>query len=78
MTKHHTCDIIKVQRKERRKNNMKSKKAFYIENLEIIKDLEDRVYDLTVKMERECGKQDFNEKLNQAWSLLYEVWQENK
>lgn len=57
---------------------MKSRKAFYMENLEIIKDLEDRVYDLTVKMERECGKQDFNEKLNQAWSLLYEVWQENK
>lgn len=52
---------------------MKPRKAFYMENLETIKDLEDRVYDLTVKMERECGKQDFNEKLNQAWSLLYEV-----
>lgn len=57
---------------------MKPIKAFYMENLEIIKDLEDRVYDLTVKMERECGKRDFNEKLNQAWSLLYEVWIENK
>lgn len=57
---------------------MKSKKAFYIENLETIKDLEDRVYDLTVKMERECGKKYFNEKLNQAWSLLYEVWKENQ
>lgn len=56
---------------------MKSKKAFYIENLETINDLEDRVYDLTVKMERECGKQYFSEKLNQAWSLLYEVWKEN-
>lgn len=56
---------------------MKSKKEFYIENLEIIKDLEDRVYDLTVKMERECGKQGFNEKLNQAWSLLYEIWKDN-
>lgn len=56
---------------------MKSKKAFYIENLETIKDLEDRVYDLTVKMERECGKQSFNEKLNQAWSLLYETCKEN-
>lgn len=56
---------------------MKSKKEFYIENLETIKDLEDRVYDLTVKMERECGKQFFNEKLNQAWSLLYETCQEN-
>ena len=77
MTKHHNCDIIKVQRKERRKNNMKSKKEFYIENLETIKDLEDRVYNLTVKMERECGKQDFKEKLNQAWSLLYEVCKEN-
>lgn len=57
---------------------MKSRKSFYMDNLEIIKDLEDRVYDLTVKMERECGKQDFNENLNQAWSLLYEVWEENK
>lgn len=78
MINRRTCDIIKVERKERRKINMKPRKAFYMENLEIIKDLEDRVYDLTVKMERECGKQDFNEKLNQAWSLLYEVWQENE
>lgn len=57
---------------------MKPRKAFYTENLEAIKGLEDKVFDLTVKMEHECGKQDFNEKLNQAWSLLYEVWQENK
>lgn len=56
---------------------MKSIKAFYQENLETIKDLEDKVYDLTAKMEKECGKQDFKEKLNQAWSLLYELWQEN-
>lgn len=57
---------------------MKPIKAFYQDNLGIIKELEDRVYDLTVKMENECGKQGFNEKLNQAWLLLYEVWQENK
>ena len=57
---------------------MKPRKAFYMENLETIKELEDRVFDLTVKMKAECGKQDFNEKLNKAWSLLYEVWQENK
>lgn len=57
---------------------MKSRKAFYRDNLESIKELEDKVFDLTVKMEQECGKQDFREKLNQAWSLLYEVWQENK
>lgn len=56
---------------------MKPIKAFYQDNLETIKDLEDKVYDLTTKMEYECGKQDFNEKLNQAWSLLYEVWQRN-
>lgn len=56
---------------------MKPRKAFYIENLETIMELEDRVFDLTAKMEHECGKQDFNEKLNQAWSLLYEVWKEN-
>lgn len=57
---------------------MKPIKAFYQDNLGIVKELEDRVYGLTVKMENECGKQGFNEKLNQAWSLLYEVWQENK
>lgn len=57
---------------------MKSRKAFYTENLEIIKELEDKVFDLTTKMEHECGKQDFNEKLNQAWSLLYEVSKENE
>lgn len=57
---------------------MKTRKEFYMENLEIIKELEDKIFDLTSKMEHECGKQDFNEKLNQSWSLLYEVWQENK
>lgn len=57
---------------------MKPRKAFYTENLETIKELEDKVFDLTTKMEHECGKQDFNEKLNQAWSLLYEVCEENK
>lgn len=56
---------------------MKSRGQFYMENLEAIKELEDKVYDLTVKMEKECGKQDFNEKLNQSWSLLYETWKEN-
>ena len=57
---------------------MKSREAFYMDNLETIKELEDKVFDLTIKMDNECGKQYFNEKLNQAWSLLYEVWQENK
>lgn len=57
---------------------MKSREQFYMENLETIKELEDKVFDLTTKMEHECGKQDFNEKLNKAWSLLYEVCQENK
>lgn len=56
---------------------MKSRQQFYKENLETIKGLEDRLFDLTTKMEKECGKQDFNEKLNQAWSLLYETWKEN-
>ena len=56
---------------------MKPRKAFYMENLEVIKELEDSVFDLTSKMEHECGKQGFNGKLNQAWSLLYEVWKEN-
>ena len=56
---------------------MKTRKEFYKENLETINELEDKVFDLTTKMELECGKQDFKEKLNQAWSLLYEVWKEN-
>lgn len=56
---------------------MKSRKAFYMENIETIKELEDKLFDLTTKMEKECDKQDFNEKLNQAWSLLYETWKEN-
>lgn len=57
---------------------MKTRKAFYMENLETIKELEDKLFDLTMKMEKECGKQDFNEELNEAWSLLYELREENK
>ena len=57
---------------------MKSRKEFYMDNIETIKELEDKLFDLTTKMEKECGKQDFNEKLNQAWSLLYEVCWDNK
>lgn len=56
---------------------MKTRKAFYMENLESIKELEDNLFALTTKMEKECGKQDFKEKLNKAWSLLYETCQEN-
>lgn len=56
---------------------MKSRKAFYKDNIETINELEDKLFDLTMKMEKECGKQDFNEKLNQGWYLLYEVWKEN-
>lgn len=56
---------------------MKPRKAFYMDNIETIKELEDKLFDLTMKMEKECGKQDFNEKLNQAWSLLYETLKEN-
>lgn len=56
---------------------MKPRKAFYMDNIETIKELEDKLFDLTMKMEKECGKQDFKEKLNQAWSLLYETLEEN-
>lgn len=56
---------------------MKPRKAFYMDNIETIMELEDKLFDLITKMEKECGRQDFNEKLNQAWSLLYEVWKEN-
>lgn len=56
---------------------MKPRKAFYMDNIETIMELEDKLFDLTIKMEKECGRQDFNEKLNQAWSLLYEVWKED-
>ena len=57
---------------------MKPRKAFYMDNIETIKELEDKLFDLTTKMENECGEQFFSEKLNQAWSLLYETWQENR
>lgn len=57
---------------------MKPRKTFYTENIEEIKELEDRIFDLTVKMENECGKQDYKERLNLAWSLLYETWEDNK
>lgn len=56
---------------------MKSRKAFYMDNIETIMELEDKLFNLTTKMEKECGRQDFNEKLNQGWSLLYEVCKEN-
>lgn len=56
---------------------MKTREQFYNENLETIKELEDKVYDLTVKMEKECGHQEINEKLNLAWYALYETWYEN-
>ena len=56
---------------------MKPRKAFYMDNIETIKELEDKLFDLATKMENECGKQSFNEKLNKAWSLLYETCQEN-
>lgn len=56
---------------------MKPRKAFYQENLDTIKELEDRVYDLTVKMENECGHQAVDEKLNLAWYALYETWKDN-
>lgn len=56
---------------------MKPRKAFYMDNIETIMELEDKLFDLTMKMEKECGRQAFNEKLNQAWSLLYELWKEN-
>lgn len=52
---------------------MKSREQFYKENLETIRELEDKVYDLTEKMKKECGKQSFTEKLNLAWSYLYET-----
>ena len=57
---------------------MKPRKDFYMDNIEVIKDLEDRLFDLTQKMEEECGKQDFKENLNLAWSVLYETWRDNK
>lgn len=57
---------------------MKTREQFYKENINTIATLEDTLFDLTKKMESECGKQDFKEKLNMAWSLLYETYNENK
>lgn len=57
---------------------MKTREQFYKENINTISILEDALFDLTEKMESECGKQNFKEKLNMAWSLLYETYNENK
>lgn len=57
---------------------MKTREQFYKENINTIATLEDALFDLTKKMESECGKQGFKEKLNKAWSLLYETYKENK
>lgn len=57
---------------------MKTREQFYKENIDTIATLEDALFDLTKNMEIECGKQDFKEKLNMAWSLLYETYSENK
>lgn len=70
----HTTIKLHIEKNEKRGEiNMKPRKAFYMENIEVIKELEDRLFDLAQKMEEECGKQDFKESLNLSWSLLYEI-----
>lgn len=54
-----TYDIINRYKERKGEINMKPRKAFYRDNIETIKELEDKLFDLTMKMEKECGKQDF-------------------
>lgn len=54
--------------------SMKDLNKFYKENIEIIRELEDRLFDFSELRDKECGKQSMDkEYVNKAWSLLYEL-----
>ena len=51
---------------------MKDLNQFYKENIEIIRELEDRLFDFSEQRDKECGKQSMDkEYVNKAWSALY-------
>lgn len=53
---------------------MKDLKQFYMENMDTIRELEDRLFVFSEQRDKECGKQSMNkEYLNKAWSALYEL-----
>ena len=53
---------------------MKDLKQFYKENIETIRELEDRLFVFSEQRDKECGKQSMKkEYLNKAWSALYEL-----
>lgn len=57
---------------------MKQREEFYKDNIEAIEELENKVYDLWSKMEKECGEQSGNEYLKTAWVNLFVAWMDNK
>lgn len=53
---------------------MKELNQFYKENIEIIRELEDRLFDFSEQRDEECGKQSMDKDyVNKAWSALYEL-----
>ena len=53
---------------------MKELNQFYKENIEIIRELEDRLFDFSEQRDKECGKQSMDKDyVNKAWSALYEL-----
>lgn len=53
---------------------MKELNQFYKENIEVIRELEDRLFDFSEQRDKECGEQSINkEYVNKAWSALYEL-----
>lgn len=53
---------------------MKDLKQFYIENMDIIRELEDTLFDLSLCMGDECGEQSpIHEDINIAWNAIYNI-----
>lgn len=53
---------------------MKDLKQFYIENMDSIRELEDTLFELTLRMDDECGKRSYiHEDINIAWDAIYNI-----
>ena len=53
---------------------MKDLKQFYMENMDTIRELEDALFELSVCMDDECGKQSpIHEDINIAWNAIYDI-----
>ena len=53
---------------------MKDLKQFYIENMDSIRELEDTLFVLALRMDDECGEQSLiHEDINIAWNAIYNI-----